>query len=69
MKPPVPEPVTLKLSYKEARDKKKKEQQFANPVEKERYFSAMKALIKQKIDKKKLSIPNLCSCGSLAENV
>jgi len=29
----------------------------------------MKALIKQKIDKKKISIPNLCSCGSLAENL
>lgn len=29
----------------------------------------MKALINQKVEKKKISVPNLCSCGSLAENV
>ena len=64
---PVQAPV---LSYKEARNSKKKaEAKFKDPKEKERYFTALKALVNKKTEKTDFTVPNLCSCGALAENL
>ncbi len=63
-----PKPSAPVLTYKQARQKKYNNN-FKDNIEKERYFTALKALIHEKVEKKKTVVPNLCSCGALAENI
>lgn len=72
-----PEPQTLQaeptmLNYRQIRDQKKTKTgktQFQSEKEKERYFQALQALIKQKVEKKNEIPPDLCSCRALEMNI